>query len=444
MSDLLSIGLSGVRAYRQALSTTGDNIANAQTTGYVRRSVRMEEVVPAGDIIYYRNPVQPGGVTVAGVTRAVDEWLVADARVSIGASGRADARLNWLEAGERALDDGDAGVGASATRMFNQADQLSSDPLNMAGRAAFLASVDQTAAAFRSSATALASASGGVAASANGRISQFNTDLTALARVNDGLRRSRDGTSNQASLLDERDRLIDSISGGVPVSVSFDEKGAATLAMAGSGNPVLLNGTTTASASLAVAADGRLTFSLSTAGPVTPNSGAFAGLASAAAHLADQRVALDTLAGQFAADLNAAHQAGRDASGNPGGPLLSFGGTAASLTAPALAPSEVAAADATSANGNLLALSSLRGQAGIEVGWNGLVALNSQIVADARAEQAATSQRRDGAIAAREDISSVDLDREAAELLRFQQAYEGSARVIQVARETFQTILNAL
>ncbi|WP_369795540.1 flagellar basal body rod C-terminal domain-containing protein [Synechococcus sp. GFB01] len=39
-------------------------------------------------------------------------------------------------------------------------------------------------------------------------------------------------------------------------------------------------------------------------------------------------------------------------------------------------------------------------------------------------------------------MSGVDLDREAADLIRLQQAYEASARVIQVARDTMQTILN--
>ena len=33
MSDLLSIGASGVRAYQSALTTTSDNIANAATPG---------------------------------------------------------------------------------------------------------------------------------------------------------------------------------------------------------------------------------------------------------------------------------------------------------------------------------------------------------------------------------------------------------------------------
>ena len=42
---------------------------------------------------------------------------------------------------------------------------------------------------------------------------------------------------------------------------------------------------------------------------------------------------------------------------------------------------------------------------------------------------------------ARDSLSSVDLDKEAADLLRFQQAYDASARIIQVARETMQSIL---
>ena len=38
MSDLLSIGSTGVRAYQTALNVVGENIANATTQGYVRRN----------------------------------------------------------------------------------------------------------------------------------------------------------------------------------------------------------------------------------------------------------------------------------------------------------------------------------------------------------------------------------------------------------------------
>ncbi|MGB3319912.1 MAG: flagellar basal body rod C-terminal domain-containing protein, partial [Sphingopyxis granuli] len=52
--------------------------------------------------------------------------------------------------------------------------------------------------------------------------------------------------------------------------------------------------------------------------------------------------------------------------------------------------------------------------------------------------------RRDAAAAARGAVSEIDLDREAADLLRFQQAYSAAARTIQVARETIQTLLSSL
>ena len=69
MSDLLAIGASGVKAYGRALAVVGDNIANAQTDGYVRRTVRLEEAPAAGDLVLSRNNVRPGGVSAAGVTR---------------------------------------------------------------------------------------------------------------------------------------------------------------------------------------------------------------------------------------------------------------------------------------------------------------------------------------------------------------------------------------
>ena len=47
-SDLLNIAASGVRAARAALDVSSQNIANAATEGYVRRSIRLSEVAGAG------------------------------------------------------------------------------------------------------------------------------------------------------------------------------------------------------------------------------------------------------------------------------------------------------------------------------------------------------------------------------------------------------------
>jgi flagellar hook-associated protein 1 FlgK len=44
----------------------------------------------------------------------------------------------------------------------------------------------------------------------------------------------------------------------------------------------------------------------------------------------------------------------------------------------------------------------------------------------------------------RDTVSGVNLDEEAANLLRFQQAYQAIAQVISAAETTFQTLLNAV
>ena len=44
MASLFEIGKTGVQAYRQSLSVTGQNIANINTEGYNKRSADISEV----------------------------------------------------------------------------------------------------------------------------------------------------------------------------------------------------------------------------------------------------------------------------------------------------------------------------------------------------------------------------------------------------------------
>ena len=440
MSDLLAIGASGIKAYSRALSVVGDNIANAQTDGYVRRTVRLEEAPAAGDIVLSRNSIRPGGVSAAGVTRELDQWLVDDARTASGEAARQSTRLNWISATESALDNGGDSIGSNVTAIFATAEQLSANPNDATLRRQFLSNVTDSASTFRRIANALGSAANGVAAEAQTTVTQLNTDLSALSRINDGLRRARSGSTNEATLLDERDRLVGNVATAMDVEVSYDARGAA-IVRTPSGE-VLVDGDTIATVTLGVSAGGLLSFGLAPATLLEPASGRLAGLADASAHIASQRTALDSLAAQLSNTLNAAHQAGLDANGNPGAALLNFGGSAADMTAAALAIAEVATANAAGSNGNILAFNTARASSGLEQDITAFITQQAQTTAAARAQEAAASGRRNDAFAARDAIGAVDLDREAADLLRFQQAYEAAARTIQIARETMQTMLN--
>ena len=63
MSDLLSIGASGVRAYQTALNTVSENIANTGTAGYTRRTTNLGQVTSIGSGINASVATGSNGVT---------------------------------------------------------------------------------------------------------------------------------------------------------------------------------------------------------------------------------------------------------------------------------------------------------------------------------------------------------------------------------------------
>ena len=169
-----------------------------------------------------------------------------------------------------------------------------------------------------------------------------------------------------------------------------------------------------------------------------PANGSLAGLSRAGAIARTRLTELEGLARQFVDDVNAWQAKGITDAGTAGGPLLTMTGGIATLavTTSAIGDLALASADGTP-NGNLLTLPRTadgrwRGNAleQLHGGQRQCAGGSAQrICSGSRAGQQRTQ-------AARLRYLAVELDREAADLIRLQQAYEASARVIQVARET--------
>ncbi|MFS0737618.1 flagellar hook-associated protein FlgK [Sphingomonas sp. 1P06PA] len=445
MSDLLGIGASGVSTYRSALGVIGENVVNADTKGYVRRDIATAQSTAATSTNpFYRNGVAAGGgVRATGLVRGTDAFRVADSRLTAADAARAELRLRWLEQAEGALPDGDDGIAAKLSGVFAAGSALATDPGGNLPRERFLSSIDDAATAIRSAAEGLGRVSDGIATEAGGLVDQVNSALAGLDKINNALRRAAPGSTAQAQLMDERDRMVDGLAEAIGITTSFDARGAVTVGVAGSSTQ-LLGPNGPALVGLAVATDGRIALSASRAGQdevVQPTGGTLAGLVESASAVSGRRRQLDSAAEAFATQLNQWQANGTTPAGTAGTPLLSIAGGAASLTLATMAIGDVAAASADAENGNALALTDLRGSNGAEARVASIISGHAQMVAATRAEASAAGARRDSSAAARDEISGVDLDREAAELIRFQQAYDGSARVIQVARETLQSIL---
>jgi flagellar hook-associated protein 1 FlgK len=102
-------------------------------------------------------------------------------------------------------------------------------------------------------------------------------------------------------------------------------------------------------------------------------------------------------------------------------------------------------------NRNMLALTALQSQGTLDGGSASYLDAYGQAVSRVGASTRQAGITRDAqnvlleqAVSARESVSGVNLDEEAANLLRFQQAYQAAAQVISTANDLFQTLISAV
>lgn len=100
-------------------------------------------------------------------------------------------------------------------------------------------------------------------------------------------------------------------------------------------------------------------------------------------------------------------------------------------------------------NRNMLAMVELsseqvvEGNRSVAEGYNSLLAEVGTRTRQAQVAQESTAAQLDQARAQRESVSGVNLDEEAADLIRFQQAYQAAAQVISVNNSLFDSLLGA-
>jgi len=442
LGNMFQIGRSGAAASRASLEVTSQNIANAANPDYARRSLDTRELVGQS----LGGPGMLNGIWIDGVARFDSAVAQQQARTSASELARADAELAGLRNTETALEQ--AKLFEGLVEFEAVLTQLEGNPLEPALRTSALESARQLASTIRFANTALSTARGQVQEATAIELDKVNLQTAELARINRGLASARDGTIGQASLLDARDAALRDLSALVGVDTSFDERGAVTVRLrdgSGSPGPLMVDGVTTNALASTTAADGTLSFAVGGA-PATLSTGSLAGRAAALDAQADYQIQLDTIAAEVIARSNTAQGNGVDANGNAGQPL--FSGTNATNIALALTgSSQLATAPAGSPAGstNTDNLNSLIASLGAA---NGPIAGSDSLLLGLSTRIAAQDVTRSGLAAIAENAEAtllaqtgVDLDAEAADLVRLQQAFEANSRVMQVATEIFDTLL---
>lgn len=440
-SDLLSIAKSGTQTARIALDVTAQNIANASSEGYVRRSVRLEEVSASGGAGRVAD-VSLSGVRLDKVVRNADLFRQAEVRRTGSDFARAAAEVTGLENIEAAVEQ--ASVFPAIVAFEGSLERLAADPVDSSLRAAVMASARTMTRTFNIASTALDAAGDGLRFEAADGVSQVNLLAGELARVNLRLARAADASSDQTTLLDQRDSLLQQLSDHVDVHAQIAADHTVEVRIAGTSGPQLVTGGTAASFAMSTAADGTIAFSVDAAS-VAPLGGALAGKAMALDKLRDIRTGLDTIATDIAATVNAVQTGGVARDGSPGQPMLSGTGAAdlalafedGALLATASAGAPAMSRDPAnlSAMRQALAAADPAGEADALLFDISSAVQGRSVTRDALSSIAGTARI---ALAAQ---AGVDLDHEAVNLIRFQQAFQASGRVMQVASDIFDTLL---
>lgn len=218
ISAVLSSALSGLHATEQHLDVIARNIANAETSGYTRKTVNREAIIAN---------TESSGVRIRSIGRELDALLQGELRNATSAMAATDAI-------SRALDQLDTLIGApggaySLDTLFNAFGQslqeLAATPESPSARQEVLTAAQTLAQRLNQTSDQIqrlrSEADRGLASAA----SEANAALQQIEVLNARIIEGSSGGVPPADLLDERDRQIDKLAELFDIDVFTRENG---------------------------------------------------------------------------------------------------------------------------------------------------------------------------------------------------------------------------
>ena len=452
LSASLNTAVEAMLTDQAALGVTSNNIANANTPGYSRQTVELAEAAPT----QYGNLLIGNGVQVQGIVSQHSSLLQTQLDQQTQQQSKYNSYLGTMQQVQTLFNEtSGTGLQSSITGFFNSVQQLSTDPSNTSLRAGVLTAAQNMAQAFNGSSSSLISLQRNVDLSVAQSVGQINTLTSQIAQLNGQISTANQVGQNAGTFVDQRDQLVNQLSGLIDVSEIPAGNGSLTL-------------TTTGGTSLVV---GTQNFQLSTQPDPTTGfqqvysqgsnitSTITGGSLGGAIQARDTTIpsilsSLDSIASNLENFVNAVNQAGTDLNGAAGGnffvPPPSGGVGAASQMQVAITdPNKIAASldGSTGDNSNLTAMLNVQNQAIV----NGQTPLNaySSLVFNIGNDVSTAQSEASGSQAMIQQIqnqigsiSGVSINEEAANLVQFQQAYQAAAQVAAVINSLTATAIN--
>jgi flagellar hook-associated protein 1 FlgK len=439
----ISVALSALQAHRRAMDVAGNNVANANTDGYTRQRAHLSPLpAPGAPSLFSTSRLTGSGVTVTSVDRLNDAFLDARVRTELGASGYLAARSDTLTGIEQLLNEpSDTGLSAQLDDFWAAWQDVANDPGEPAARSALLQQASLVATTLNETSAALTARAENTTARLEALAQQVSAVASSVADLNSSIRAAVAGGQPANELMDQRDVLVQQLSELTGADVRPQDDGTVDVLLGGT---ALVRGVTSHRISVAGQGTGDVHLSWAAGDRVGGVGGTVAGLLEGLnEHLPIALDQLDAVATALAGSVNAAHAAGQDLDGAPGGTF--FTSTGARDIAVAISDARLVAAAAAGA-GDLdgsnadHVVDAARGAA--DTAWRDMVVAVGVQVQSAARRSATQDDVLAQAQAAQTSASGVDLDEEMTNLVMFQRAYEGAARVMTAVDQALDTLIN--
>ncbi len=224
-------------SHRTDVDVIGHNLSNAHTEGYSKQDAVLRPTSPFS--VGGSNRMEMGtGVEVTDITRRTNRYLDREIYRRSGEAEYWESRKQKLSEIEDILaEPGDSGISAVMDRFWNSWQELSSEPDSMSARTSVIERAEEMGDAFSAADRQMENMLDNLDQTAESRVERVNGILDELEDVTDRIRTLEGSGTTANDLLDQRDRLVEELSGLIDLHVSDSEDGGVRL-MA-DGTPIL-------------------------------------------------------------------------------------------------------------------------------------------------------------------------------------------------------------
>jgi flagellar hook-associated protein 1 len=435
----IQTSLRGLLAQQRSLDVTSHNIANASTVGYTRQEATLAASAP----LYVPTSGGPAagalgtGVDVQSYRRVRDQFLDLQYRGQSMSLGEQTARSDALSQTELSFaEPGDNGIANALGKFWSAWGDVTNGPESAPARQALVDNARGLSQQINDLQSSLAGARQRAAdeytqlTAAGGEVNRISSDLGSTLNA---IRDAEMTGAQPNDLYDRRDLLLDQLSSMGQVSVTQSPGGSIDVSLGGV--TIVDADDTTGIASVPAGA-------FPPSFPSSPGGrlGALLDLQSATGPIGSYQTDLAAMAQSLADSVNGAY-------GATGTNFFTFGTGASglpeiSLNEPAIsATTLVGGLGGASDNSIALQIEDLRG-GDADKRYSQLVTRMGNEVAQAGRSKATAQVLTDNLTDRRESVSGVSLDEEMTNIIRFQRAYQASARAMSTTDEMLDTLIN--